>query len=335
MDTTHMTWQYPWCLLLLIPLWRWAYRRPRPLPHLILAFPFWAAVPTESKGARWIRWQRIRLGMIGTLGLVALASPGTHQTRTQWVPDQLSIVVVMDTSRSMLATDFKPNRLEQAKTLTHQLITQTPHAQWSVVAMGAYPLTMIPLTMDHAMVHTRLQSLTPSLTIEGSHLGLGIGTALKRLKASRAPHQWVVVWTDGTDTGPSAFTQWAAQQCKQQGVRLAVMGLYPPHNLPIPLGNPESGPYYERHPDGTLVLPMRQLDVLHRMAQHTGGRFESAHTPTDATRMIQGVRSAFPPPQKETVLLRWISFTPWVLSLALCLMLGEIFSGSIRWRTLS
>jgi len=324
--------QHPWCLLGLIPLWILVVRRARTLPQVISAFPFWAALPADKTGAQWVKWQRIRLGIIGTLGLVALASPGYYQTQTQWVPDQLSIVAVIDTSRSMLATDFKPNRLEQAKAITRQLMHHTPHAQWAVVAMGAYPINMSPLTMDHAMVATRIQSLTPHLTIEGSHLGLGIGTALKRLQASQAPHQWVVVITDGTDTGPTAFSHWVATQCKQQGVRVAIMGLYPPYNRPIPLSDNESGPYYERHPDGTLVLPNQPLPTLRAIAQHTGGRFDAAHTAAQTKPMVARLLSAWPPARHDTIRLKWVSLTPWVLSLAVGMLVIEIIGGSLRWR---
>lgn len=327
-----MIFQNPWCLLLIIPVWVLVYRRSTPLPHLITAFPFWAAIPTDHTGSRWVKWQHLRLGIIGTLGMVALASPGTHQTRTQWVADQLSVVVVMDTSRSMLATDFTPNRLEQAKTITRQLIQQTPHAQWGVVAMGATPITMSPLTMDHTLVITRVQSMTPGLTIEGSHLGLGIGTALKRLQASRAPHRWVVVLTDGTDTGPTPFTHWAAHACQKDGVRIAIMGLYPPYSRPIPLSDPESGPYYERHPDGTLVLPNRQVDTLRAITQHTKGWFEAAHTPAEANPMVKSLLSKFPAARKETIRLQWVSLTPWVLGVALAFIMLEIIGGSVRWR---
>src|SRR6185503_13589159 len=194
-----MRWDAPWALaaLLLLPLLVGRTRRPLARGAAVLWVRVGEAWSTSRLGAALhavgvLPW--LALG----IALLALARPQQGLKQSETETRGVDIVLALDISPSMRAEDFRPrNRLYVAKETAREFIRQRPHDRIGLVAFAATAFTQCPLTLDHAVLQELLSGLDFGMAEDGTAIGMGLATAVARLKESKTPSKVVVLLTDG------------------------------------------------------------------------------------------------------------------------------------------
>jgi Ca-activated chloride channel family protein len=215
------------------------------------------------------RWQGAVLAALA-VGLVAFAVAGP-QLGFHWRTSErrgVDLIVAVDCSRSMLAGDIRPSRLDRAKREVVDLLNRLQGDRVGLVAFAGTAFLQCPLTLDYSGLHLFLQALTPDyLPVGGTALDAAVETALAGFDRESRADRAVVLITDGEQTTGAAEA--AAKKAAEAKVRLYVIGVGTPEGAPIPL--PGGG--FVKDAEGRIVLARLDEDALARLASSTGGRY--------------------------------------------------------------
>ncbi len=273
-----------WLLLLLVPLalgWRrWRVRRRPPETYIgSSAARFLRDLPT-SRRAR-LRWLLGALRFAGLVLLpVALARPQIPRDVREVRLRSRNIVVALDISSSMKATDFKPgNRLQVAKDVLRKFVEARDGDLVGLVVFAGRPFLQAPLTPDVALLGRLIDQVDIGLLPDGTAIGTALALSLNQLKSLPPKASVVVLITDGANnTGePSPFV--AAEAARALGVRVHTIGLAGRDT------SSENDGYVWRAGRDADRLTASDEAVLKRIAERTGGRYFRASDP-DALRRI-------------------------------------------------
>jgi Ca-activated chloride channel homolog len=230
-----------------------------------------AAGGARSGWVRHVPW--MLRGLALTAFVVALARPQTGITTENVLTEGIDIVLVLDISSSMLAEDLEPNRLEAVKAVAADFVAGRRNDRLALVAFAGQAFTQAPLTFDYGVVQSLVAELDVGMIEDGTAVGMGLATAIKRLQASDAESKVVVLLTDGSSNRGEIGPVTAAQMAQALGVRVYTIGAGSRGTTRVPVTDPLGG---------TRYVQMR-VDIdeatLQQMAELTGGRFFRA---TDA-----------------------------------------------------
>jgi Ca-activated chloride channel homolog len=222
------------------------------------------------------------LGAVWTLAVLALAGPAWHRTERAAFRAPAAWVLLLDLSPSMAATDVSPNRVTRARYLATDLLAAAHDARVGLVAFAGEPHTVAPLTTDIATVRMLLQPLAPSLMPEsGDRLGPALEEARRLLQAGQAQHGQIVVLSDGVSDPVEALR--VAQQLRQQGTTLNIVGVGTTHGAPEPDGKGD----FIHNPDGRLRMTRLQSDELRHLAAAGGGEFVPVNAMSDLLTRLE------------------------------------------------
>lgn len=226
----HITFANKWVLwfipnaILVMGFWLWK-TRMRKFPTLrysdTSAFKDYKN-PLKSLILQWLPVLRIAAV---SLILVAIARPQTSFDENKVTTQGIDIVLSMDVSSSMLAQDFKPNRLEAAKKTALSFVDGRPHDRIGLVVFSGESFTQCPVTIDHAIVKNQLKEIKNGLLEDGTAIGMGLATAVQRLKESESKSKVVILMTDGVNNRGLIDPTTAADIAMQYGVRVYTIGV--------------------------------------------------------------------------------------------------------------
>jgi Ca-activated chloride channel family protein len=229
--------EFFWLALLFVPLvawWIWKYYKQRPA----LAFPTWFGL--EQTGFNWLgkfAWVPLFLRILGLgLILVALARPRSSETTTKTRDREgIDIVLSLDISASMLAQDLKPNRLEALKRVAEAFVKSRPNDRIGLVLYAGESFTQTPVTSDHAVVLNRIREIKYGMVEDGTAIGLGLATAVNRLRQSQAKSKVIILLTDGENNRGAIDPITAAELAKTFGIRVytIAVGTYGTAKMPV------------------------------------------------------------------------------------------------------
>jgi Ca-activated chloride channel homolog len=206
-----------------------------------------------------------------TLGLttlvLAFARPQTGITDEQVTTEGVDIVLALDVSSSMLAEDMEPNRLEAAKQVAASFIQGRTNDRIGLVIFAGDAYTQAPLTLDYGVVTTLLGDLQVGMIVDGTAVGMGLATAVKRLQAGDAESKVVVLLTDGRSNRGEIGPVTAAQMAQALGIRVYTIGAGSLGTARIPVNSPGVGTRYAQ------VRVDVDEETLQEMADVTGGRY--------------------------------------------------------------
>ena len=209
----------------------------------------------------------LRLIAIALLVLV-LARP---QSRSSWKnvkTEGIDIVISLDISGSMLAKDFKPNRLEAAKEVAVEFIDTRPNDRIGLVIFSGESFTQCPLTTDHAVIKNLFADIHTGMVADGTAIGNGLATAVTRVKDSKAKSKVVILLTDGVNNQGSVAPLTAAEIAKAFGVRVYTIGLGTQGKALAPIS---------MYPDGTYEYGYVDVNIdektMTEIASMTGGKY--------------------------------------------------------------
>lgn len=162
--------------------------------------------------------------------VVAMARPQTHNAWDERTVEGIDIMLAMDVSTSMLAEDLSPNRIEAAKQVAAEFITDRPNDNIGLSIFAGEAFTQCPMTTDHASLLNLLRSVrtdiaAQGLISDGTAIGMGLANAVSRLRKSKAKSRVVILLTDGSNNMGDISPMTAAQIAKSLGIRVYTIGV--------------------------------------------------------------------------------------------------------------
>ena len=257
-----------WWLLLFAGSWSlWRVFKPVQLPtyrinlqHLGLNAP---------RRDQWIPLlpDVLRTAALGTI-VAVIAQPQSSSSIENMTREGIDIVMAMDVSASMLSKDFRPNRLEAAKEVAREFVEDRPHDRVGVVVYEGESFTRVPLTTDHRVVIDGLEGLETGMVEGGTAIGMGLATAVNRLRKSDAKSKVVILITDGENNAGQIEPLDAAQLAALESIRVYTIGVGSVGKAKSPV---------RKRPDGSFIYDWVEVNIdegtLKKIAEATGGRY--------------------------------------------------------------
>jgi Ca-activated chloride channel family protein len=177
----------------------------------------------------------IFLRIVGFAALItAIARPQTSSSWQDVTTEGIDIIIAMDISGSMLAEDFKPNRLEASKDVAMKFISERPYDRIGLVIYAGESFTQCPLTTDHDVLLNLFKDVKNGMIEDGTAVGMGLATAVNRLKDSEAKSKVVILLTDGVNNSGSIPPVTAAEIAREFGIRVYTIGVGTNGTAPTP-----------------------------------------------------------------------------------------------------
>ncbi|WP_417589675.1 vWA domain-containing protein [Owenweeksia hongkongensis] len=272
-------------LLLIIPfliVWQW-FKNKQQSPEL--KFP--GASLLAAQGANWLAKLRpllyaLRLIAIA-LVIVAMARPRTSEENSKTKSAEgIDIVMAIDVSTSMLSRDLRPNRLEATKKVASEFIQERPNDRIGMVVYAGESYTQTPLTSDHKIILNTMKDIKNGLIQDGTAIGMGLATAVNRLKESKAKSKVIILLTDGENNAGNIDPMTAAQLAEEFKIRAYTIGVGTKGTAPTPYAYDMRGNLMYRN----LSVNIDE-ELLKNIADQTGGKYFRA-TDNDKLNEIYG-----------------------------------------------
>ena len=221
-----------------------------------------------------MRRRRLILWFVGiALIIIALARP-------QWGSDVqivehrgVQVMVALDISRSMLAQDLKPTRLDRAKLEISDMMSRLTGDEVGIVLFSGASFIQFPLTFDYATARTYLRNASPdAITRQGTVIAKAIETAMTGFNEERVSQKIIVIMTDGENHEGDPVA--AAQQAAEEGAVIYTVGFGSPEGEPIPVYDSQGNVTgYSEDEQGSVVISRLDEATLQQVSQAGGGRY--------------------------------------------------------------
>jgi len=258
--------------------------------------------------------------------IVAMARPQTEDisTRTKTTKG-IDIVMAIDVSSSMLARDLKPNRLSALKEVASDFIVKRPNDRIGLVAYAGEGYTKTPITSDKSIVLGALGEITYGQLNDGTAIGMGLATAVNRLKESKAISKIIILLTDGVNNSGFIEPQTAADLAIEFGIKTYTIGLGTNGNALSPIAY---------NADGSFRYGMRQVEIdeelLKDIAKLTGGKYFRATNNEKLEAIYEEINKLEKTEIEEFKYYRYEEkFRPWILLAGGLLLLEWVLRNTV------
>ena len=199
--------------------------------------------------------------------VVALARPQDVEQKVRTNTEGIDIMLAIDVSGSMLARDFKPDRITAAKEVAGSFIADRYGDRIGLVAFAGEAFTQSPLTTDQSTLQTLLARIRSGLIEDGTAIGNGLATAINRLRESEAKSKVIILLTDGVNNRGEIAPLTAAEIAKAQGIRVYTIGV----------GTEGMAPYPAIDMFGNITFVNQKVEIdektLTAISDMTGGKY--------------------------------------------------------------
>ena len=219
-----------------------------------------------------------------SLVVCILARPQSRHSWSNTDVEGIDIMLAVDVSTSMLAQDFKPNRVEALKEIAQRFIEKRPNDNMGLTMFAGEAYTQCPLTTDHTVLMNLYNSVDCNMAArgiidDGTAIGDGIMNAILRLKESQAKSKVIILLTDGVNNSGNISPQTAAEIAKKYGIRIYTIGIGWNGMAPYPLPT-----------GGTAMLPV-EIDeqTMTKISTETGGQYFRAQKNAELDAIYQDI----------------------------------------------
>ena len=314
----------PW-LLLLVPAWWLVLKLARRREGLLRQLADRTAWPVlaPDRSVRNIRRRTLAWLVAFSVALAALARP---QWGFRWEEVRrrgLDIIVVLDTSRSMLAQDLKPSRLQQAKWGIRDLVNKLRADRIGLVAFAGSSFLQCPLTIDYAAFLMSLDDVhVGTIAKGGTAIEQALRTAIDGFEEKTDADRAIVLITDGEDHEGNPLS--LLGELKSKGIRVYALGIGTLEGELLPPANGTAGSFFKDR-QGNVVKSTLREDVLQRLAIETDGIYvRSAAGDSGLDRIFaQGIAALRRDERESRMAKKHEDRFPWFLSAALLLLALE------------
>ena len=259
--------QYFFLLLLIIPLTGWYIWKQKTMNASLQISSFKGFSNIGKSKKIYFRHLPFILRMLALSALViALARPQSYNKLRKSSTEGIDIMISLDVSTSMLAMDFKPNRVEAAKEVAIEFIKGRPTDKIGLVIFAAESFTQCPLTLDHTVLINLFNDVKTGLLEDGTAIGNGLATAVARIRNSDVKSKVIILLSDGENNRGEVQPLQAAEIAKEFNVRVYTIGV----------GTIGEAPYPVQTVFGTQTqyIPVRIDEaMLQEIANITGGKY--------------------------------------------------------------
>jgi Ca-activated chloride channel family protein len=203
--------------------------------------------------------------------IIALARPQSKLGRSTSLTNGIDIVLALDISRSMLATDLQPDRITAAKNVAKDFISQRINDRLGLVIFSGESFTQCPVTSDHRILDIQLKNTQSGLLEDGTAIGMGLATSVSRLKNSNAENRIIILMTDGVNNAGFIDPITATELAKTQGVKVYCIGIGSNDYAKIPVTDNITGRTFYQ-----MINVEIDEQLLTKIAKETGGKYYRA-----------------------------------------------------------
>ncbi|MCP4020717.1 MAG: VWA domain-containing protein [Desulfobacteraceae bacterium] len=223
-------------------------------------------IPGYSRNRPWVK--AVLLSFAFGFAVMALSGPLMGYRWEKTTTRGVDIMIALDCSRSMLAQDIKPNRLERAKREIIDLLRMIKGDRAGLVAFSGTAILQCPLTLDHQAFNIFLRVLGPDyLPVGGTRLDTAINTCLEAFEENVDTQKAIILITDGENT--AGDVEKTVNKLSEQGIKLFCIGVGNPSGAPIP--DKEGG--FKKDKQGNIILSKVDESGLERLSALTSGRY--------------------------------------------------------------
>jgi Ca-activated chloride channel family protein len=263
--------------------------------------------------------------------IIALVNPKIG-TKIETVKRQgIDIVFAVDVSKSMLAEDVAPNRLEKSKQLVSQLINQLGSDKIGIIAYSGSAFPVLPMTSDYSVAKMFMQGMNPGIiSSQGTSIDEAIELAnekyfVKKEKTSKL----LIIISDGEDHSDNAVD--AAEDAKSAGIKIITIGVGSEKGGTIPLKSLEKGAELQKDQDGNVVVTKRNPEVLDKIAKSAGGIYIDGN---NTKNVLEAIKNVLDKTQKSEFdgmqMADYKSQFQWFLGFAFFLLFVDVFFLEIK-----
>lgn len=271
LDWKHITFAHPFyfALLLLIPLMIWWQNKGKQSNPVMRLTTLAGLAAAQGMGAKaTYRPVMFVLRMIALVMLIiSLARPQSTNTTTNNDTEGIDIVLSMDISGSMQAEDFKPNRMEAAKEVAINFVDRRPTDRIGLVIFAGESFSMCPITIDHNVLKEQLTQIRTGMMVDGTCMGMGLATAVDRLRSSKSKSKVIILMTDGVNNVSTPISpQTALEIVKAYKIKVYTVGVGTQGMAPMPVATPNG--------NQVQMVPVAiDEPLLKQIATETGGKY--------------------------------------------------------------
>jgi len=263
--------------------------------------------------------------------IVALARPRTVDVNNKISTTKgIDIVMAMDVSGSMLARDLKPNRLDALKKVAAEFVDNRPNDRIGLVVYAGEAYTKTPVTSDKELVKEAIKSVRydDQVLQDGTGIGVGLATAVNRLKDSKAKSRIIILLTDGVNNSGFVDPRMGAAMAKEYGIKVYTIGIGTNGKAEFP---------YAKKPDGTFVYQMMDVtidqDLMKEIAKTTDGTYFRATSNSKLKEIYEQINKLETTEIEEQKFYNYDEkFRPWLWA-AFGLLLAEAVARKTIYRS--
>lgn len=262
---------YIWLFLVLVLFFIWTgKRRKKALEEFADRDLLKDLIPSFNKKGR-----KMKVIMIAAAILFIMISLMRPQWGFEWQKVKrsgLDIMIAIDTSKSMLAEDVKPNRLERSKLAVRDLIKKLKGDRIGLIAFAGGAFLQCPLTVDYSGFLLSLDSLdVHTIPRGGTSVTSAVQTALESFEGGMKKYKILVIITDGEDHEGRAIE--AAEEAKEKGIKVFTIGIGTKEGEIIPVTDDSGNLTYLKDRNGNVVKTRLDEETLQKIALTTGGSY--------------------------------------------------------------
>lgn len=260
--------EYLWLFLIYVPLIAWYILKHRNA-HASLEISTVAPFAGLRRSMREYGLHGLFLLRLLTIGcvIIILARPQTHDNWRTSNTEGTDIVLALDISSSMLARDFKPDRLEAAKAVATKFVAGRESDNIGLVIFAGESFTAVPMTMDRPTLTNYISSIETGMIEDGTAIGDGLATAINRIKGGKAKSKSIILLTDGSNNTGNVAPVTAAEIAAKYGIKVYTIGIGRNGMAPYPTQNIFGRIEYINQP---VVIDEATLKSI---ASVTGGKY--------------------------------------------------------------
>ncbi len=260
-------------------------------------------------------------------GIIALANPRMPKGTTIVNRSGIDVMIALDVSKSMLADDINPSRLERAKQFIERLIDKLPDDRIGIVVFAGRAYLQMPLTTDHSAAKMYLSSATPDVVpTQGTVIGDALKMCYAAFNTKEKKYKSVVLVSDGEDHDKTA--EKVTKAMAEEGVMINTVGIGSPEGTTII--DPATG-VTKTDADGRPVITKLNEKELQSIAANGNGLYELF---TNTDDVVNGIDTQLKKMGQHSItensLVNFKNFFPWLLGLALLLLVAEFFVSEVK-----
>ena len=261
----------PWWLLalLIIPFMVWwqYFARKKDIPHIVMSDLSGLAPEKSIRERLYYYIPLLKIGAL-TCFILALARPQLNLTEEKVKAEGIDIMLAVDLSSSMLSKDFNPDRLEVSKMVAGEFVSKRRYDRIGLVVFAGEAFTQCPLTVDHNILNDFLSGLRVGIVQDGTAIGMGLATAVNRLKDSDAKSKIIILLTDGVNNTGYINPMTAAEIARQYDIKVYTIGVGSMGQALSPVNRSLNGEYY-------FAMSRVEIDteLLKKISEMTSGQY--------------------------------------------------------------